>query len=115
MAVRRIKVWLLDLPPLFAEMARNALRADMDFDLMTVDEDSAGAGPKVADALLTGRPSADVERLLIAAPGMQAFVVSHDGRMVTWVRMRVAQDELGELTFASLATAVKHSVQQPLH
>ena len=114
MVDRRIKVWLLDLPPLFAEMVTNALGEDVDFEWMAADEHSGLEWSERADALLTGRLPADVERLLMARPKLQAFVVSHDGRSVTWVRLRPVQDELGELTFAGLASAVKRSMQPPL-
>jgi hypothetical protein len=110
MPVRPIKVWLLDLPPLFAEMAASALGDDVDFELMAFDERSAPQRRGRADALLTARPPAEVERLLMDAPHLQAFVVSRDGRAVRRVRLRPVHEELGELTLAELGGAIKRSV-----
>jgi hypothetical protein len=113
MPERRIRVWLLGLPPLLADMALSSLGEDAAFELVVHDDRRLRARPVLADALLTARRLAAVERLLLAAPRMQAFVISRDAGSVRWVRMCPRHEPLGELSFAELGQAIKKAVQPP--
>jgi hypothetical protein len=110
MASRRIKVWLLDLPPLLADLVVSELGGDRELELMTCRKASARLHGVPADALLTTLRSAAVERLLRARPHMQAFVVGRGTHGVRRCYLELVQEELGELSLPELATAIKSTV-----
>jgi len=96
-------------------MAVEVLGSDPDLEL-TIAPAVGTELPRVdADAVVTTLAPPAIARLLFASARMQAFSIEKCNGIVGRTSLRLVHDELGELSFAELAGAIKESIQQSRH